>query len=76
MTAITMDELLKEKIKRIKNRRNNPIRSRVVQAKTRSIRTTWTREMAFEINSHHGIDLNQELEQTLLEEFQNNITEK
>lgn len=67
-----MDELLKEKIKRIKNRRNSPIRSRVVQAKTRSIRTTWTREMDFEINSHHGIDLNQELEEILVKEFQKN----
>jgi hypothetical protein len=60
-----MDELLKDKIRRIKSRRNSPIRSRVVQSKTRSIRTKWTREMAFEINSYHGIDLNQELEEIL-----------
>jgi hypothetical protein len=58
-----MDELLKDKIRRIKSRRNS--RSRVVQSKTRSIRTKWTREMAFEINSYHGIDLNQELEEIL-----------
>jgi hypothetical protein len=63
---------LKDKIKRIKGRRNSPIRSRVVQAKTRSIRTTWTREMAFEINSHHGIDSIQELEEILVKEFQKN----
>lgn len=58
-----MDELLKDKIKRIKDsRRNSPIRSRIVQSKTRSIRTKWTREMSYEIYSQHGIDSEKELE--------------
>lgn len=60
-----MDELLKDKIRRIKSRRNSPIRSRIVQAKTRSIRTKWTREMSYEIYSHHGIDSEKELEKIL-----------
>ena len=62
---------LKEKIKRIKSRRNSPIRSRVIQAKTRSIRTAWTREMSFELNSFHGIDEIVEMEQILINELNN-----
>ena len=60
---------LKDKIKRIKSSRNSPIRSRIIQAKTRSLRTVWTREMAYEIESYHGIDLNQRLEESLLREL-------
>lgn len=64
---------LKDKIQRIKSRRNSPIRSRVVQTKTRSIRTSWTREMSYEINSYHGIDLSNDLEEIWLKEFQKTI---
>lgn len=64
---------LKDKIQRIKSRRNSPIRSRVVQTKTRSIRTSWTREMSYEINSLHGIDFSRDLEEIWLKEFQKTI---
>lgn len=61
---------LKDKIKEIKKRRSGlRLISKTVQSETRSVRTTWTREMAFEIDSYHGIDTTQELEQMLLREL-------
>jgi hypothetical protein len=61
---------IKEKIKEIKKRRSGlRLSSKTIQSKTRSIRATWTREMAFEIDSYHGIDMTQGLEEFLLREL-------
>lgn len=61
---------LKEKIKEIKKRRSGlRLTSKIIQSRTRSIRATWTREMAHEISSYHGIDTTQEFEQFLLREL-------
>ena len=61
---------LKDKIKEIKKRRSGlRLSSKTIQSRTRSIRATWTRELAFDIDSYHGIDTIQELEQMLLREL-------
>ena len=40
---------IKEKIKEIKKRRSGlRLSSKTIQSRTRSIRTTWTREMAYD----------------------------
>jgi len=63
---------LKDKIKEIKKRRSGlRLSSKTIQSRTRSIRATWTRELAFDIDSYHGIDSNNELEEVLMKEFQN-----
>lgn len=62
--------MLKDKIKRIKQKRSGlRLSSKTIQSKTKSIRATWTREMAHEISSYHGIDTTQEFEQFLLREL-------
>ena len=63
---------LKDKIKEIKKRRSGlRLSSKTIQSRRRSIRATWTREMAFEINSYHGIDSIRYSEEVLMKEFQN-----
>jgi len=51
----------------IKNR--NQLTSRVVRSKIVPLRSSWTREMAFDINSYHGLDLTSEIEEYLKEEL-------
>lgn len=61
---------LKDKIREIKKRRSGlRLSSKTIQSRTRSIRATWTRELAFDIDSYHGIDTTQEFEQFLLREL-------
>jgi len=61
---------LKDKIKRIKSKRGGfRFTSRTIQSETRSIRCSWTREMVYDIESFHGIDAIQELEQILIREL-------
>jgi hypothetical protein len=44
------------------------MRSVQVEAKTRSVRATWTRELANDLESYHNIDLDKELDYLLKEE--------
>ena len=44
------------------------MRSVQVEAKTRSLRATWTRELANDLESYHNIDLDKELAYLLSEE--------
>jgi hypothetical protein len=63
---------IKDKIKRIKERRGGlRLISKTIQSDTRSIRSVWTREMSFELNSFHGIDEIVEMEQILISELNN-----
>ena len=63
---------IKDKIKRIKERRGGlRLISKTIQSDTRSIRSVWTREMSFELNSFHDIDEIVEIEQILISELNN-----
>ena len=44
------------------------MRSVQVEAKTRALRSTWTRELANDLESYHNIDLDKELAYLLSEE--------
>ena len=51
----------------IKNR-NQPT-SRIVTSRMATLKSSWTREMAFDLSSYHGIDLTSGLEEFLKEEL-------
>ena len=65
---------LQDKIKKIKKSRGGlRLSSKTIQAQSRSIRSVWTREMAYELNSYHGIDTIQEIEEMLIRELNSQI---
>ena len=45
------------------------IKTTVVETKTRAIRTQWSAEMAKDLSSYHGIDLDRELNHILRAEL-------
>jgi hypothetical protein len=45
------------------------MRSVQVEAKTRALRSTWTRELATDLDSYHNIDIEKELSHLLKEEL-------
>jgi len=45
------------------------IKTTIVQAKTRAIRTQWNPEMVKDLSSYHGIDLDKELNSILKAEL-------
>ena len=45
------------------------MRSVQVETKTRSLRSTWTRELATDLDSYHNIDIEKELSHLLKEEL-------
>ena len=45
------------------------IKTTVVETKTRAIRTQWSAEMAKDLSSYHGIDLDKELNSILKAEL-------
>ena len=45
------------------------MKTAVVEANTRAIRTQWTAEMAKDLSSYHGIDLDKELNSILRAEL-------
>ena len=45
------------------------MRSVQVETKTRALRSTWTRELATDLDSYHNIDIEKELSHLLKEEL-------
>ena len=45
------------------------MKTTIVEANTRAIRTQWTAEMAKDLSSYHGIDLDKELSHILRAEL-------
>jgi hypothetical protein len=45
------------------------IKSVQVETKTRALRSTWTRELATDLDSYHNIDIEKELSHLLKEEL-------
>ena len=45
------------------------MKTAIVEANTRAIRTQWTAEMAKDLSSYHGIDLDKELNHILRAEL-------
>jgi hypothetical protein len=60
---------LKDLIKKIKERRSPRLTTKKINVGTRSIKTIWTSEMAYDINMYHSLDTTDELEKLLIEEY-------
>mgnify|MGYP007023487118 CR=1 FL=1 len=61
---------IKDIISKIRTKRiNQKLYSKTVISGTRSLRTTWTRQMATDLISYHGIDINDEMEKILMNEL-------